>query len=84
MSVGIYCRKHGLFSHQLQQWKEEFMSQKTEQKNTQQLSELKALKAENKLLKQDLRRKEKALAKTAALLVLKKKADLIWRETEDD
>jgi hypothetical protein len=32
----------------------------------------------------DLSRKEKALAETAALLVLKKKAQAIWGEPEDD
>ena len=41
-------------------------------------------KKENKSLKKDLSRKEKALAETAALLVLKKKAQEIWGEPEDD
>jgi hypothetical protein len=45
---------------------------------------LRALRAENRELKKALRRKEKALAETAALLVLKKKAELIWGEREDD
>jgi hypothetical protein len=35
-------------------------------------------------LEKELSRKEKALAETAALLVLKKKADSIWGEPEDD
>jgi transposase len=82
-AVGVYCRKQGLYSHQLRQWKDEFMAKNNEQKNNQQQSELKALRAENKLLKQDLRRKEKALAETTALLVLKKKAALLWGEPED-
>jgi transposase len=30
------------------------------------------------------KRKEKALAETAALLVLRKKANAIWREAEDE
>ena len=33
-------------------------------------------------LEQELRRKEKALAETAALLVLRKKAQAIWGEAE--
>jgi hypothetical protein len=37
-----------------------------------------------KELEQDLRRKEKALAETAALLVLRKKAQAIWGEPEDE
>ena len=36
-----------------------------------------------KELERDLSRKEKALAETTALLVLKKKADLIWGSGEE-
>jgi transposase-like protein len=83
IAIGAYCRQQGLYSHQLEQWKEAFMKQSDKEKKQQQQSEIKALRAENKLLKQDLRRKEKALAETTALLVLKKKAALIWGEPED-
>ena len=80
---GTFCRKNGIFSHQLQQWKGEFMS--NDQDNNQSRdAELKKLKAENKLLKEELNRKDKALAETSALLILKKKANLIWRKDEDD
>ena len=47
-------------------------------------NEMKALQKENEQLKKDLRRKDKALAETSALLVLKKKANLIWGDLEDD
>ncbi len=43
-----------------------------------------ALRQENRALKKELLRKDKALAETAALLVLKKKAASIWGEVEDD
>lgn len=39
---------------------------------------------EIKALKKDLRKKEKALAETAALLVLRKKANAIWGDSEDE
>ena len=39
---------------------------------------------EMKQLKSDLNRKDKALAELTALLVLKKKADLLWGDSEDD
>ena len=45
---------------------------------------LKKLQAENRALKKDLLRKDKALAETSALLILKKKADLIWGDFEED
>ena len=39
---------------------------------------------EIKQLSQELRRKESALAETAALLVLRKKARAIWGDNEDE
>ena len=82
-SLGIYCREQGIYSHQLLQWKQDLMSD-SPQKNSELKSELKKLKLENKLLKKDLNRKDKALAETSALLVLKKKADLIWGVDEEN
>lgn len=83
-AVGAYCRERGIFSFQLAEWKNEFMSnERNPKKQLEHAAELKALRLENKRLTQDLARKEKALAETAALLVLKKKADLIWGENED-
>ena len=46
--------------------------------------ELKAAERTNKQLQKELDRKEKALAETAALLVLRKKAGAIWGEDEDE
>ena len=45
--------------------------------------EIRKLKSENKKLRKELYRKEKALAETAALLTLKKKATAIWEEEEE-
>lgn len=84
-AIGVYCRQHGIHSFQLQQWREELM--KHPNKSSSHLNDaakLKRLRNENKQLKQDLRRKEKALAETSALLVLKKKANLIWGDGADD
>ena len=60
------------------------MSKKTSEENQSALAELKELRAENKQLKQDIRRKDSALAEATALLILKKKAALIWGEIGDD
>ncbi len=50
--------------------------------------QLKAIrKADEKRIKElerDLKRKEKALVETAALLVLRKKAQAIWGDTEEE
>jgi hypothetical protein len=52
-------------------------------KTTNDKVELKALRAENGLLKKELRRKESALAEAAALLILKKKVQSLWGTDED-
>ncbi len=44
---------------------------------------VKSLRYEIKELNKDLNRKNKALAETAALLVLKKKVNAIWESNED-
>ena len=46
--------------------------------------ELKESEKELKKLEKELARKEKALAETAALLVLRKKANAIWGDPEDE
>ena len=83
-ACGAYCRQKGLYQHQLDQWREDFMKENKEVEPSKGVRELKALRTENKALKKELNRKEKALAEVAALLVLKKKAALIWGENEDD
>jgi transposase len=76
-----YCRKKGIFPHHLQNWKAQFIESFNKRRSDD--SETKKLKNEVKSLSLELRRKEKALAETAALLVLKKKAiDLLGLEEE--
>ena len=79
-----YCRKKGLFAEQIQQWKAAFISG-VSAKPVASSEQRKALTVEQKKDKQtikklehELRRKDKALAETAALLVLTKKAREIW------
>jgi len=79
-----YCRKKGLFAEQIADWKENCL-----QGNATAADQSKAVQKqirlahkENKQLKRELRRKEKALAETAALLVLRKKMHAIWGEDE--
>ena len=77
-TVSQRCREQGIYPHHLAQWKTDFIgSARTVQQLTPS-DELKKLRKENKSLKHDLSRKDKALAETAALLVLQKKAHAIW------
>lgn len=77
--LGKWCREHGLHTHHLRQWRQDLAREGSPSDG-----EVKTLRQENRELKRDLRRKEKALAETSALLVLKKKAAAIWGEPEDD
>ncbi len=81
--MNAYCREQGVYSHQVKQWKEDFSNGHSSVSKVKSQTQLKQLKRENKTLKKDLNRKEKALAETAALLVLQKKVTAIWGSDED-
>jgi len=80
-SVNAWCREHGIFPHHLVAWKADFTSGASVEAAQDQRS-ARTLKHENEKLKVELRRKDKALAEAAALLVLQKKFRALW-ETED-
>lgn len=83
-AVASHCRSQGIYPHHIKQWKLDFINSKAVKQQVTALSELKQLKNENKLLKKELNRKDRALAETAALLVLKKKVHEIWGSDEDN
>lgn len=72
-ALNAWCREHGLFAHQLTEWKADFCTPSQPSNGREPVSEVRALKAENQRLERELKRKEKALAEAAALLVLQKK-----------
>ncbi len=80
-----YCRKKGLYVDQVKGWKVICQQANAETHAKQTKGKKLSLKEKREIqsLKKELRRKEKALAETAALLVLRKKADAIWGEDED-
>lgn len=80
-----YCRERGLFPEQIKAWKHDFINGATsEQSASKGTTELHKERKRVKELERELRRKEKALAETAALLVLRKKANAIWGKDEDE
>jgi len=81
-SRGGFLRKHGLYSMELESWKHEFIGSLTGVASAKQKPRKKDLQ-KIKQLERDLRRKDKALAEASALLILKKKADLLWGKSED-
>lgn len=68
----VYCREHGYYVHHLDEWRKQFL-QAFDVSNHKSSKAEKQLQHENKQLKLDLRRKDKALAEVSALLILKKK-----------
>jgi transposase len=81
-----YCRKKGLYKEQIEAWRGVCLSANGREFNqTKQLNqELKEEKKKAKELEKDLLKKEKALAEAAAILLLRKKAQAIWGDQEDD
>jgi len=81
--IGAFLRSKGLHQTHLEQWRLQMLkglqndlpSQKAQKRN----SGAKRIRA----LEKELNRKEKALAETAALLVLKKKVREIWGDEDD-
>ncbi len=74
-ALHAWCREKGLFEHQLTAWREAFASTpapETAQERRGSKAELKALQGKHEVLQRELRRKERALAEAAALLVLQK------------
>jgi len=80
-----YCREKGLYPNQVKEWKVAcIQGQVSEVERRKQDRELtKKDKRRIKELERELNRKEKALAETAALLVLRKKFNALWEEKED-
>lgn len=86
IEMAEYCRAKGLYVEQVAAWRDACMQANggvTAHSNQLQ-KELRAKEQENKALSRELRRKEAALAETAALLVLRKKAQAIWGDSEDE
>lgn len=82
--LNAYCRQKGIYPSDIKIWKQE-MTDNLDARNKKTLTkENNALKIQVRELKSELRVKEKALAESAALLLLKKKARIIWGDLEDD
>ena len=79
---GKYLREKGLHSVHLERWQQEFVEAYASRKKKTKGGDPRQKRI--KELEGDLRRKDKALAETAALLVLKKKAQAIWGDPEDE
>lgn len=81
-----YCRRKGLYAEQINRWREAAISgaERLRPMSATERQELQKERKKTRKLEKELRRKDRALAETAALLVLQKKAREIWGDGEDD
>jgi len=80
-----WCREHGVYPNELDQWRASCttaLSQPQEVRASPQSTRQDRKRI--KELEHDLRRKNAALAETAALLVLSKKLEVIFNKGEDE
>lgn len=70
-----------MYVHHLEQWKAEFIQ--SSGANNEAPMKVRQLTQQNQKLMREVKRKEKALAEAAALLVLQKKVQDFWDDNED-
>ena len=71
-ALHAWCRERGVFEHQLVQWRQGFCNPAVAESRDAKVA-LRELQLKHEQLQRELRRKERALAEAAALLVLQKK-----------
>ena len=76
--LGVFLRRGGLHRTHLRQWRQQIVAGLEAPRSKKTSVEARRLRE----LERELRRKDKALAETAALLVLKKKAQAIWGDED--
>jgi transposase-like protein len=83
--LGAFLRRKGLHEATLNQWRDLVASAlgRPQPKNKKS-RELKEAEKRVRKLEREVKRKNAALAETAALMVLKKKARAIWGDEDDD
>lgn len=84
VELSEYCRAKGLYPEQVARWRQACIEGAAthEMRDQAVAGQLKAAKQQIRVLEKDLRRKEKALAESAALLVLQKKFNTLWEDEE--
>ena len=80
-----WCRTNGVYPQELEQWRQSATQALTEPEETRASpQQTKHDRRRIKELERELRRKDRALAETAALLVLSKKVAAIFNKGEDE
>lgn len=80
VELGEYCRRKGFYPEQIAGWKNAFVQGLSASISKAEREQLREQIVAIKQLEKELHRKDKALAETAALLVLQKKFQALWEE----
>ena len=81
--LGAFLRQKGLHQTHLEQWRMQMLDALQNGLSKKRTREKNDAAKRIRALEKELRRKDKALAETAALLVLKKKVQQIWGDEDD-
>jgi len=81
--LGEFLRKKGLHQTHLEQWRLQMLDGLQSGFSKKKAKKMKVDANRIRSLEKELNRKDKALAETAALLVLKKKVQEIWGDEDD-
>ena len=86
IELSEYCRSKGLFPTQVKAWRQACITgqQSSRDQHLNEQAQARADKKRIKDLERELRRKEKALAEAAALLVLRKKLNAYWENDSEE
>lgn len=82
-NLGEFLRREGIHAAQIEEWRStaaDAFAEGRSNKKRKHSPEAKRIKE----LEREVRRKDKALAEASALLILKKKAKMIWGDEDDD
>ena len=84
MKIAKYCRNKGIFPLQIEAWRKICVNAHAPLAPKVDRAEIRNQAKKIKGLEKELRRKEKALAEAAALLMLQKKVQLLWQDQEGE
>lgn len=82
--LGEYLRSNGLNSCDLEAFKNDYIANTAPRGRPKLDPEVVQLRNDNKELKRDLNKKDKALAEMSARVILLKKSRLLWGDPEDE
>ena len=85
VELATYCREKGLYVEQVDAWRQACLDGQasSSQRRAEEREQARADKKRIRELERELRRKDKALAETAALLVLRKNMNALWGSDDE-